>query len=149
MKEQLVSFETAKLAKEKGFDWECHSYYHILDVYEAQDVKYDKLKYNSQADNWHRSVYSDNYWSAPTQSFLQKWLREEHDIHTVIEPKITMDHCYKYTLILYKHACEPETIWEPHKEGLDILESKRFSSYNTYEEVSEAGLLESLKIIEV
>ena len=27
MKEQLISFETAKLAKEKGFDISTHSYY--------------------------------------------------------------------------------------------------------------------------
>lgn len=29
MKEQLVKFETAKLAKEKGFDYECSDYHYL------------------------------------------------------------------------------------------------------------------------
>lgn len=61
MKEQLISLETAKLAKEKGFDWKTEqSWSYIIGV----DGKHF-LNYN---------IYKG--YSAPTQAFLQKWLRE-------------------------------------------------------------------------
>jgi Mg2+/Co2+ transporter CorB len=51
MTDQLISFETAKLAKEKGFN---------IKHYWYNDIR-------------------------PTQSLLQKWLREKHGIHIVIQ----------------------------------------------------------------
>jgi len=53
MKEQLISFETAKLAKEKG----C--------IYSQPKINHDN------------TIGIQNC----TQSLLQKWLREEHQIH--------------------------------------------------------------------
>jgi len=69
MKEQLIEFKTAKLAKEKGFD--------IKSSYE-----YDELKVPQQ----YGLLEAHGLWriSAPTQALLQKWLRDIHGIHIVM-----------------------------------------------------------------
>lgn len=54
MKDELISFETAKLAKEKGFNWK---------NIEILDVK-------------RKSAFLDS----TTRSLLQRWLREVHNI---------------------------------------------------------------------
>ena len=105
MKEQLISFETAKLAKEKGFN---------IKIYK-NTIDYEL--------------------NPPTQSLLQKWLREVHKIH--IEIEIAADEelvniiPFIYQISIYKQ-----------KEGYFPRDF-----YNTYEEALEEGLLEALKLI--
>ena len=71
MEERLIEFNTAELAKKKGFDLNCRFLYKSkLGWEEGIGVDY----------NWNRF----NSYSAPTQSFLQTWLREIHDIHIQI-----------------------------------------------------------------
>tara|TARA_R110002012_G_C11328222_1_gene576686 strand:- start:196 stop:495 length:300 start_codon:yes stop_codon:yes gene_type:complete len=81
MKEQLISFETAKLAKEKGFNWPCLCYRQksavigdetILEVMEGEKY-YDWNSYPQVP-----------FYSMPTQSLLQKWLREVYNVHIQI-----------------------------------------------------------------
>lgn len=67
MEDQLVSFETAKLAKEKGFDWECNSYYESSNYLVNQHLK----------ENWNKFKLQ----SAPTQSLLQRFIRENRGVH--------------------------------------------------------------------
>ena len=80
MKEQLVSFETAKLAKELGFNWKVRTYYgHTCNPH----IAYDKEDYSIPVD----FNNDDNYKgliSAPTQSLLNKWIRDVHKIHIII-----------------------------------------------------------------
>jgi hypothetical protein len=77
MKEKLISFETAKLAKEKGFD--------------------DVIVLNSYSDN---GVLKEDYIfkqvkrcsAAPTQALLQKWLRDEHKLEISIDLDLNKDY---------------------------------------------------------
>ena len=68
IQEQYVSFETAKLLKDKGFDEECWCYYH-----------------NSRLEHYFRKI-SNRGWTttgnvaASTQQMAMKWLREVHKI---------------------------------------------------------------------
>lgn len=71
MEEQLISFETAKLAKEKGFNIHCRNCY---DEDSGEPYENEDFPYNS---------FSGSLF-APPQSLLQKWLREEHKIHISI-----------------------------------------------------------------
>ena len=71
MKDQLISFRTAKLAKEKGFSFN-NSTTHFYNI----DGKCLSNKYKTSTFNC----------IASTQSILQKWLREEYNIHFVIKP---------------------------------------------------------------
>lgn len=129
MKEQLISFETAKLAKERGFDLAVNNYFIIMDdnIIEDNgdgDIEYICLNHNKY----------DNYYSRPTQSLLQKWLREVHNIH--IEISVGNDIEYG---VIYGKAESPE--WIRDIEGIDVI------FYKTYEEALEAGLQEALKLI--
>jgi hypothetical protein len=122
MEDQIISLETAKLAKEKGFGkWNgsrdnsiyvVTKYFHIKPKgYNINDWSEDKVYNISGYDmNW-----TDNnqqiFTFAPTQSLLQRWLREVHKIHLVVQ----------------------------------LGDGTRL--YKTYEEAMEKGLKESFKLI--
>lgn len=78
MEEQLISFKTAKLAKEKRFDGETYRYYNH---HRLVDVDY----HDNNLYNWNNSL-NKNYISCPTQSLIQRWLREEHNIDIIVKP---------------------------------------------------------------
>jgi hypothetical protein len=125
MKEQLVSLDIAKLAKEKGFDVPTYGKY--LSTSEGYEVN-EYLRHI----NGHRNYPSDDY-SAPTQSLLQKWLREVHEIYLLVErAEITG----RWDCALKRDG--RSTTW---------LDCKPGDQYKTYEEALEAGLQEALKLI--
>lgn len=70
MKDKLISFSTAKLAKEKGFNVKC-------------DNHYGYCPNHGDGADWYFNVGEPGvkFISVPTQSLLQKWLREVHSIH--------------------------------------------------------------------
>jgi hypothetical protein len=114
MKEQLVSFETAKLAREKGFNENC---YFGFDNNVGNETLGD-LNYTN----------SDNlYLMQPTQSLLQKWLRDVKGIRIIINTDYIKE-TYSYSIFSKLHAI------------------KEYRSY-TYEEALEEGLKDALKLI--
>ena len=119
MKEDLISFETAALAKEQEFDIQTEWAYQNKSL--IHDSQYKELK------NWNELSYADC--SAPTQSLLQKWIREKHKIDIFIIP---------YHLANKKYY---ESVVDKYDYNIT------YSEYNTYEEALEIGLQESLKII--
>ena len=137
MNEQLISLETAKLVKEKGFDIEVKTYFNtkkfgnkpceFYGLLNANDYNYwnDKLKKNTNA----------GYISAPTQSLLQKWLREKHNIYVFVYIMETSD-----GLIYFDFGI---------KQVVNCLvdKSNKPNKFKTYEEALEEGLKESLKLI--
>ena len=83
MKEQLVSFETAKLAKEKGFDiFTDYSFY--------SDGKETVSEYGCE----------DILIFRPTQSLLQKWLRENYKIYVNTHLSFVEKHSF-YTTVMW------------------------------------------------
>jgi hypothetical protein len=80
MKEQLISFNTAKLAKEKGFDIEVRTGYHG-DFGELKNDNYPFLGTYSFLADYPCDNKKEYQISTPTQSLLQKWLRDVHLIH--------------------------------------------------------------------
>lgn len=116
--EQYVSFETAKLLKRAGFDWEVEHYYNTLSsVKEPIRGMYDR-DYNS---------FGDEFYSAPTQAVAMRWLREVKDIDVEVMRCIDVK---VYNAIYVYHG---ETIIIKHLP--------------TYEEAAEAGIQECLKVI--
>ena len=131
MKEQIISLETAKLAKEKGFDEPCREYYN-------KDEEVESFRYFAgDGSGWDKNstiVANDNYkdfpiLAAPAQSFLQKWLREEHNIHVTL------------TLTSYSN----EYMYEICRKEKSPIKQKELNF--TYEEALEKGLLEGLKLV--
>jgi len=119
MKEQLITFETAKLAKEKQFE-------------ESVSNAYTK-----EGNLWKGN--DKRVYLAPTQSLLQKWLREVHNIHVNPQPyHESADHTNDitgYYMGDIEHGARGKVLWI----GDD--------NYSTYEEALEAGLLKALKEI--
>lgn len=76
MQEKLVSFKTAKVARDKGFSTIFTSY---SNVYYEKNGDLTRSQYNSQIGYFQIEV--------PTQSLLQKWLREYKNIHIAVIPK--------------------------------------------------------------
>lgn len=88
MHDKICTYEVCKLAKEKGFNWDCPMFY----------TPEGKLKYgwaydpmNSGLDMrdmlCHNSKLPLGFaaeCTAPTQSLLQRWLREGKNIHIEI-----------------------------------------------------------------
>ena len=126
MEDTRVTFETAKLAKEKGFFQETSRleipYYNYKGEFKGDVSDWRIRKYIRGEDT------SDiEFVSAPTQSLLAKWLREEHNIHLIAYKNINIDGydwCYITT------------------DGITNI-----NSYKTYEEAYEIGLQEALKLI--
>jgi len=114
MKEQLITFETAKLAKEKGFDSKYTEDYDTLGFVQQRGIL--------ESHNLERV-------SAPTQSLLQKWLREVHNIHITI-------------------TSISQESWQYHitKPGQRLGDNYEEDFY-TYEEALESGLHQALKLI--
>jgi len=126
MEDRKVSFETAKLAKEKGFNETCNS--HFEENGSSYDSYGEEFKPNNIQD--HEILYA-----RPTQSLLQKWLREVHKVD--------------FTLYLDDDGYTVEWSflgktgkWDPKKQGGK-------EGFKTYEEALEVGLQEALKLIKV
>ena len=125
MEDTRITFETAKLAKEKGFPQEPNRrkvpYYNYKGEFNG-DVTDFLRKYLREEDT--SDVESV---SAPTQSLLAKWLREKHNIHLIAYKNINIDGydwCYITT------------------DGITNI-----NSYKTYEEALEAGLYQALLLL--
>ena len=73
IQEAYVSFETAKLLKEKGFDEECWYWYEEDGYFNASN---DDYGFQSNSDH----ISNDFICSAPTLQMALRWLREVHHI---------------------------------------------------------------------
>lgn len=136
MKEQLISFETVKLAKERGFDWKVYWYCSYKRKVPTNDQTFypdenGELKnYNDDKNNFYEKF------SLPTQSLLQKWLRDKYGIHILIIPTITTYWTFKTVNVISDKALE-----EPPYKNVSG------EDFQIYEDALERALIESLKLI--
>lgn len=127
MEDELIKYNTAKLAKEKGLDINCEE------------------NYNEDEELTHNFSKKPAVYLAPTQSLLQKWLREKHEIHLIVQS--TFSSTDTYITYVNGEIIKDKSLKELKKVG-DLsgimLDHKLFG---TYEEALEEGLLEALKLI--
>ena len=74
--EDFVSFEIAKLLKEKGFDELCIFKYNYEGI---------RMKAGLAIDEWQNSELDDNECSCPTLQMAMKYLREVHQLHISVD----------------------------------------------------------------
>ena len=130
MKDELISFETAKLAKEKGFD-EC-----VLNhYYDRENSTSSASKYEMFMDDVKNSEMEPIEYSAPTQSLLQKWIRELHGINVEVK-----------TYAFGYWVCHHNAFLDGADKRWNVNNELSFQ-FKTYEESLEKGLIESLKLI--
>lgn len=104
--DELISLETAKLARKKGFKEGC------LHYYQNGIVETDGC-YN------HYNMCKGNICSAPTQSLLQRWLREERGIHIGIGTDGGNDWCYITVVITTGHTEYNTNIFPTYEQALE------------------------------
>lgn len=139
MKEQFITFETAKLAKEKGFDALCNNTYNIKGkLSEEWNISPEDL--NEKDFYCTRANIDINYTLAPTQALLQKWLREEKDIHVWVTPESVIKVNESYLYHIKKDSVEHPNEISLHFKGTYGLK---------YEQALEVGLYEALRLIKV
>jgi hypothetical protein len=125
MEEQLISVETAILAKEKGFDVPVLEYYDGCDMLATQSENvFDVKNYNKSGGSTLRS--------APSQGLLQRWLREVHDLRVSVVD-INTGLTDRFYFIFFLNGARVSQYSNP--------------AFDTYENTLEAGLLEALKHI--
>lgn len=130
-KEDYVSLEVAKMLKEKGFDEYCGAYYHLYWMNEYTEDESFEISSSNDFKN-SNNVYRIG---APTLYEAQKWLREKHNIHLVVQCI-----CYHGPTHHYDYKCE---IY-----ALDSNRGYREADIRcTYEETLNLGILEALKLI--
>ena len=88
--EEICTYEVCKLAKEKGFNEKVYHYYQILNKHycECQDrVEPYIFSFKLETDDCYNRYNkgSEDVISAPTQSLLQRWLREEKGVTICVD----------------------------------------------------------------
>ena len=110
IKEDYVSFETAKLLKEKGFDEPTIGTYNI------------ESKNPILIERPIRAIHCEAIISAPTLQMAMKWLRGVHHIFLSIQQHMDMSY-----------------VWYAYKDGF-AKGCDRESHNNTYEQACEASI---------
>ena len=121
MEDTLISFQVAKLAKEKGFKlgsgWQIRSLFNIKDGKTFCEKAIETPEHACERCS---------------QSLLQKWLREKHKI--IVAINIMSDLSY-YSLLV-----------DINENKLNLKHQSKNREFNIYEEALEDGLQEALKL---
>lgn len=125
IKEDYVSFEIAKLLKEKGFEGKCH-------LFSDTSTKTFGKVWNTE---------STVTVPIPTLQMTMKWLREEHDIH------IAINICYTENPKLFQpdyYVCVSSTVTGESliKEMCPLVQDKSLTpkGFTSYEETCESAI---------
>lgn len=127
--EEICTFEVCKLAKEKGFD----EYEACSHLYEVDERWYTLTKYNNaRGIDWSKSYFC----VAPTQSLLQRWLREEKGLCISVE-------AYP-TLAIMSKVCFAWVI-KSGSDGHFMKSTDSLQTFYSYELALEDGLKYALE----
>ena len=118
IKETLVSFKVAKLAKKKGFDEVCSYLYE-----NSKDMVYTTHKNSGLNKHF-------DWYSAPTQDLLRTWLLEIHSIHITIFSKSQESWMYRITT-----------------KGQSLENGLYGEDFYSYEEALDEGLYHALNLL--
>lgn len=138
--EDLIKFNTAKLAKEKGFNERSTHIYTI--GFGSIEADFNVRAVGNYENNEKLlqpitlGAGSRHLALAPTQAILQKWLRDKHRIN--VDPRtVTNLKVYDYRIVLIDKTYD--------NSFFDGITSP--NGYSTYEEALEEGLLKALELI--
>lgn len=136
LEDKRVDFFTAKLAKEKGFKGFTTGYYYK----DEGEVVCNPL-YCYYSDGLNDNSF-DNSLScqAPTQSLLQKWLREVYNIHI----ELIIDGWQSDEKVSGEFLCYRAFIWQVGKPKPKVNEDL---GAQKYEIILEIALVEALNLI--
>jgi len=137
MKEQLITYEVAKLAKEKGFKPASEWNPEYVPGYKDYGFIFDEPEKGVVLDEFKEEDYScEGYYLAPSQTLLLKWLREEHNINIVIIPTFAC-----YNIGIYKYSTLTDMNLNLDLNGLE------FKDFTVYEDAIEAALFKAFEFV--
>lgn len=122
--EDYVSFETAKLLKEKGFDEESWCVYDLITKKFAREIVDQNFRYNHGLPNYVAS--------APTLQMAIKWLREVHRIIITTDYRNICGLGFTYAASIIKISNNGEI---DEGDGLNVCLYK-----HSYEEACETAI---------
>ena len=129
--EDFVSFETAKLLKEKGFPQNTSHYYEGKNLWR----------------HYHDEVLpKTEIFAAPTQQMAMKWLREVHNIDIVIDAAVGMLGVKVYVPFIstYKPLKDEPSKVHQIKRGICYKDDKgiipALQQFDSYEQACEAAI---------
>lgn len=125
IEESYVSFDTAKLLKEAGFNVPCNSYYELED---GEVVRKDCIRL------YDHNCFEDTVCSRPTQALAARWLREVH--HYGICVWFSKDHEKWF----YAHGDMDNIAFDTDYNISEFI-------FYSYEEALEVGIVQVLERI--
>lgn len=144
MEDQLVTFKVANLAKEKGFDEVC------IDTFSSEGKEQDRYNLSMEEGMSSSEIRQEfevtntmlenivklnhppiPYIARPSQSLLQKWLREKHNVH----------------VDMYRNSMGWQCSLDDAVSGTHLELVTDEEENNTYEDCLELGLIASLNKI--
>lgn len=164
MTEQLVTFETAKLAKEKGFDAKCRDAFewyvfenktfgptelklessamHCYSPGDRHEMPVETLKRLAFVEKFMRDQYFNSslppwLYARPTQDLLEGWLRKAHNQGIIVHPTIYGGYTYK--LLFMRDRVRNEF-------GVNSVIDDQ-GPYKTHEIAREQALVYALKLL--
>ena len=135
IEESYVSFEVAKLLKEKGFDEFCRAVYIIRDERLVHCTRHNIFDFTNN-ERIKEVGDGDTVILAPTLQMTMKWLREVHN--QIIVPGISLDDRTSSTITHYITG-----IWYiPQNNGgaFCYTSPTPYGGYPSYEEACEAAI---------
>ncbi len=120
MTDELISFATSKLANQAGFDIPCYNTFDVIDGRLYSNMN----SIGGMVDTYNR----------PTQSLLQRWLREVHQVYVEATSRLYND------VIVH--------IWDIYWDKIpkdEVTDDE--IPHATYELALEAALQEALKLL--
>ena len=143
--EDYVSFETAKMLEEKGFDETCRASY----VYDKKEKKsyihnHDSHLIDDYITNSFIKKYNDSdarYYAAPTLQMAAKWLRSK-GIHVEVQ---ALEEKPPFTSLMYHFCLYRRSVLNGSIHTTEFPYNKM--SFFSYEEALEEGIEEACKLI--
>ena len=120
VEESYVSFETARLLKEKGFAGECDWYY-PKDGWEIEQLDLYELNY-----------CRESFIEAPSLALVMRWLREVRGILLWMYPVIPLS--------VPQNKKEFNWEWDGKKQLHSAIHFGDKQKYKSYEEAAEAAI---------
>ncbi len=148
MEEKLIELETAMLAKEKNFDITCDWGFRLYKKEfsrEGNKIEIGTIESAFNVNN--KDMAGSNVYdkiARPTQSLLQKWMRDVHNILIDVIPFYNEE-----DLPLTKtNRPKPKGyfVWDYYDEDFSEAKAEKFTNY---EDASEQALIEGLKLIKI
>ena len=144
MQDQLVSFKVAKLAKEKGFGIDFVGTEYVPAFY----CKKSDVNNFQETEIQIEDGFMKDFYLRPTQSLLQKWLRDKHKLEVCVSFSPDWewndkDECL-CTNMGYRVDWGFVGVWKKYEIESYPLERHGFK---TYEQALEEGLYEALTLI--